>query len=146
MPTARSVLSKKRTPKVCKRVGGISKDEKEIVAGVVMSQAGEMTTTQINGLARAMRRSPAVVKGLIEDARDQFVEKAGRYVEIHMEATEGALAEGDHEQALKGSQWALTNISGEGARIVDKPNTESGGVKVMVGIKIGGTQTPEIDK
>lgn len=110
------------------------------MADIVMNQPGGMSPSQVRGLARAMKRSPEAIRHMILDARERFIEKAGRYVEIHIAATEDALATGDNEQALKGSQWALSNIGADNTRVVDRPNTESNGVKVMIGVKIGGMQ------
>jgi hypothetical protein len=85
-----------------------------------------------------MRRSREAVKGMIDEAKENFVASAGRYVDIHRQATEAALADGDNEQALKGSQWALTNIGAEGSRIIDKQTEAPTGSRIMIGINVGG--------
>src|SRR5580692_3921563 len=103
-----------------KRPGAPTKADKALIAQFVQDQPSEITPRQIVGLSKTLRRSKEAIKKLIEEARENFVESAGRYVEIHKAATEAALSAGDNEQALKGSQWALTNLSAEGARIIDK--------------------------
>ena len=114
--------------------------DKALVAQVVevAAQTVPVSTEQVTGLMKTMKRSRAVVKQMIEDAKDNFVEGAERYVQIHREATEAALASGDNEQALKGSQWAIQNISAEGARIIEKPSAEPTGTRIQIGVKIGG--------
>ena len=147
MSSSRSVLQKPIKRRF-KRRGGITKQERAIVAGVLVSSPKEMDKSQVSALARVLDRKPETVKVIIEEAREKLTGRAGRYVDIHMQATEQALADGSPkalEQALKGSQWAITNISGDGARIVDKPNVESGGTKVMIGLKIGGLVEPSED-
>lgn len=134
-----------KTPhKVGKRQGGVTKPEKDLVAAFVQDQPREITESQVNGLARTLRRSKDVTKRLIEDARERFVDSAGRYVDIHMQAAEAALVNGDAkslEVASKAAQWALTNIGAEGTRIVDKPSAETNTPKVLIGIKIGGVNS-----
>src|SRR5437867_455313 len=105
-----------------KRHGKPTEAEKALVAQVVQESPFVVPDSQIGSLARGLRRKKEDIKAMIEGAREKFVESSQRYVEIHKSATENALADGDNEQALKGSQRALTNISAEGARIVDKPN------------------------
>lgn len=121
-----------------KRQGSITKAEKALIAQVVMDSPAEITPRQVNALATATRRSRQAIKKCIEDARDNFAASAGDYVEIHKEATMAALLKGDNEQALKGSQWALTNISAEGARVVEKTVVAPSGSKIQIGIKLGG--------
>lgn len=125
-----------------KRPGTPTAVEKDIVAALVADQPAEMTNSQVNALARTLRRTKETTRQLIEDAKDRLIDKASRYADIHIAATENALADGDNEQALKGSQWALTNISGEGARIVEKAVEAPTGGKIMIGIKLGGIDQP----
>ena len=138
------MLAKRPIKKAYKRKGGISNQDKEIVANIVTNNPGEMSPTQITGLARALKRSPAVIKQMVLDARERFVGRAGMYVDIHAQATAGALATGDLEQALKGSQWALSNISGEGARVVDRASEGASGSKVLIGIKVGSVDSSAV--
>lgn len=110
---------------------------------VVMDQPGELKPSQINGLAKALRRSKDAVKSMIEDAQEKFRANADFYVETHKAATQAALNMGSVaglEVATKSSQWAMERISGEGARIVEKAGAEAGpaGPRVMIGIRVGG--------
>jgi ribosomal protein S9 len=124
-----------------KRRTNITPAEKALIAQVVQESPFAVPDAQIGSLARGLRRKKEDIKKMIEEARENFVTSAQRYVEIHKAATEQALEKGDSEQALKGSQWALTNISAEGARIVDKVNNETNTPKVLVGIRIGGVSS-----
>lgn len=124
-----------------KRTGSITQAEKEFVSKFVMDQPAEIAPVQVNALARVLRRSKEAVRSMVEEARENFVAGAGRYVEIHRQATEAALSNGDPkslEVAARSAQWALTNISAEGSRIVDKASTESSGSKIYIGVKVGG--------
>lgn len=145
MASSRAVLTpqpglKQRKPR---RQGSLTKSEKALVAQVVMDQPGEVTQTQVLGLSRSLRRSPEAIRTMIAEARENFVASAGDYVAIHKQATQGALDDGEYETAIKGSQWAMTNLSGEGQRIVDKPTGEAAGTKIMIGIQMGG-MTPAV--
>lgn len=103
-----------------------------------------MAPAQVHSLAKALRRSRTAVRQAVEDARDTFVERAGRYVDIHMTTVEAALANGDAkslEVAARGAQWALEHVSADGVRVVEKTEANPG-LKVAIGIKIGGVDTP----
>ncbi len=147
MPTCKSPkLLKKPPKKVFKRGGSVTEVERDLVTQFVQDQPREVTPSQVRALARVMRRSTDTVKSLITDAREHFVEQADRYVEVHRLAVENALSEGDYEEARKGSEWYLTHVSGEGARIIDK-QAESGpvGARIFVGLRIGGiSEAPTI--
>lgn len=131
-----------------KRKGPITKVETALVTQVVLDQPGGIKPAQVTALARALNRPIDLIKPIVEAARTKFVTNVARYVDIHMTATEGALAEGDHEQALKGSQWAIQNMAHEGVRVVDKITGETNsGPRVVIGIKVGGvdqTNLPQV--
>jgi len=97
-------------------------------------------------MARMLRRSPEVVKELIQDARVTFAKRAPRYVDIHLRATEKALASGTAaglDTALKASQWAMERIAADGARVIDPPKASaSSGMRVIVGVAVGGIKPP----
>lgn len=119
----------------------ISTAEKTLVDQIVRDIPHEITTHQVTALSHLLERPIPTVRKMIEDARTRFVESAGRYVDIHLQSTEGALADQDYETAAKAAQWALTNISGEGARVVDRADDGGpSGPKVMIGIKLGGLE------
>ena len=125
-----------------RRHGKPTQQDQAIVEGVVANTPGGLKDSEVRALAKVMRKSPDVVTGLIVQARDKFLDSAERYVTIHKEAVEAALADGSAaalEQAIKGSQWAIENLAAEGQRIIDKPEKNSGnGVKIMVGVALGG--------
>lgn len=127
-----------------KRSGALTKADKELVARVVLDHPCEVAPQQVNSLAKALRRSRTAIKQAVEEARENFVESAGRYVEIHRAATEQALSDGDNETALKGSQWAIAHISHDGARVVEKESSEPSGNRIMIGIRVGGVNQDAI--
>ena len=130
-----------------RRRGPITGNEQDLVAAFVMDQPGPISDKQERALTVALRRSPEAIKALIADARERFTAKAGRYVDIHAQATEDALKNGTVgglETALKGSQWAIERISQDGARLVDKAADTNTGTKIIVGIQMGGI-TPTIE-
>lgn len=136
----RTLEKLKKPQKPLRRTGKASKTDKALVAQVVMDSAAEMTNGQILSLARVLRRTPDMIRTLVEQARESFVEGAPDYVRIHKQAVTDALALGDSKAlqvAVQGSQWAIEKISAEGARIIDKDLGPSGS-RIMVGIKIGG--------
>jgi hypothetical protein len=125
-----------------KRRGRPTAAEKDFVAQLVMDNPGPMTKSQTDALARVLRRPKEVTLNLIEQARENFQARAGSYVDMHHQAVQTALANGDPkslEVATRGSQWAIEKISGEGARIVESGPAQvgPGGPRVMIGIKIG---------
>jgi hypothetical protein len=133
----RRKLLSPRLPRPGKR-GPVTLHEKEAVASIVMDHPGPLSEIEAQALAVAFRRSPDTIKGLIDDARATFAAKAGRYVEIHAQATEDALKTGELDTALKGSQWAIERIAQDGSRVVDKTTDQTGGTKIILGISMGG--------
>lgn len=130
-----------------KKLGPPTKDEKALVAQFVADQPCEVTPPQVQALSKLLRRSREVVKAMIEQARENFVSDAERYVQIHKQATEAALESGTisgAEVAMKGAQWAMENISAEGSRIVDKAKAETKGSAIQIGIKIGGMNNEQV--
>jgi hypothetical protein len=132
----------KRRRKLPKRTGIITKVEKDLIARVVADQSSEMTERQINALAVVTRRSKALVKKAVEEAHETFVDRSKRYVDIHLQAVEAGLNRGTDkglEVAQKGSQWAIENISEQGARVIEKQaKDDNAGARIMIGVKIGG--------
>lgn len=126
-----------------KRLGGTTQAEANLVAALVADQPREMTNQQVSSLAKVLRRSKDTTKALIEDARADFASKAPRYVEIHAQATEQALANGDAkslEVAAKASQWAIAAMSQDGIRVVEKAEAGPTGMRIMVGVSMGGVR------
>lgn len=138
-----------------RRTGVPSVAEQNLVTALVLDSPTEVKPGQVMALAKALRRSPAAIKSMIEKAQESFRSKAQRYVDVHMEATELALAGGTVaglEVAQKGAQWALERMSGEGVRLIEpKPGQGEGGPagpRVMIGIQLGGldaTKPPPVD-
>ncbi len=112
--------------------------EKDLVAHLVLGHPGPLRPRQELGLAHALRRSPQVIKALIEEARDKFASNAGKYVDVHMQAAEKALKARDFGVAARAAEWALTNLSADGVRVVEKAQEGPQGAKILVGIQMGG--------
>ena len=129
-----------------RRRGITTPAEMALVSQFVKDQKDDITPKQIESLSELLKRRKNTVKHLIFRAREKFNDAAEEYVDIHLQATRKALKKGDNEQAIKGSAWAIQNISAEGERIIDKPTDEgSSGVKVLVGVKIGGATVTTIE-
>lgn len=130
-------------PKVFKRKGGITDAEKNLVSQFVLDQPGELKPSQVTALAKTLNRSKEAVTRLIEEARENFLENANRYIEIHRCAVEDALADGTPkglEQARLGAEWAIEHMSSGGVRIIETPEKAGtgSGVQILVGVRIGG--------
>ena len=141
--SSRTVIEPGSRPKQkrVKRFGKPTKDDKAIVAAIVMQTPQAVTERQVTGMALALNRSREMIKRLVGDARADLAANAGMYVAAHREATEKALADGSVaglEVAAKASQWAMEKIAAEGVRVIDRDKQESTGTRVMVGIKLGG--------
>ncbi len=125
-----------------KRAGSpITDAERNLVAQVVLDQPGPLRPAQVTGLATALRRSKTAVKEMIEDAQDKFRANADFYVEMHRRSVEQAFEGRDSEVAMKGAQWAMERLTGEGARIIEPKageQTNNQGPRVMIGVRIGG--------
>ena len=133
-----STKRKKKSP-VSRGGGRISKSDKVLVAQFVANNAGDVSPVQERALAKVIRRSTEYTKQLIDEAREKFIARASRYVDIHLATTEKALAGDDPkslEVAARASQWAIEHIGSDGARIVDKATTESSGAKIMIGVQL----------
>lgn len=129
-----------------KRRGKPTQAEKELVARLVVDQPAEMSSRQIVGLAKTLRRSKDVVKEMVEQAKENFVVSAGDYVTMHKAAVDAAYATGTPaglKVAAEASQWAIEKISTDGVRIVDKATSDAPtGSRIMIGIALGGVNNP----
>ncbi len=144
MPGARSVLPKD-IKKTFYRRGAPSKAERAMVAQVVQDFPGELQNAQVTSLARTLKRTKEAVKEMILQAKENFVSEAESYVSIHKRVVETALENGDSkslEVALKGSQWAIENIGSEGSRIIEAAKEGPQGMKLLIGVNIGGLREP----
>lgn len=126
-----------------KRHGSQSKQDREVIDAVVTKNLGNVSPKEVKALARKLDHTLPTMKKWVRDAKQKFLANASRYVEIHRQAVEAALASGDQdakylEVATRGSQWAIERLSAEGERVVEQQKTEEGsGVKVMIGVKVG---------
>jgi hypothetical protein len=124
----------------------VSLIEREMVARFVMDQDQPITPVQERAMARMLRRPADVVKDLIQEARVTFATRAPRYVDIHLHATEQALAlksAKGFEVARRGAEWAIERIAADGARVIDQPNAAaSSGPRINIGIAVGGIKPP----
>lgn len=120
--------------------------EKRLVKQYVAEMPGGVSVREATSLAKALNRPKEMIIAAIEEARNKFILRASRYVDIHMQAAEQAIEDGDNETAGKLSQWAIENISGEGKRIVNKQVETGTGAKVFVGIKLGGVNEQSLVK
>jgi hypothetical protein len=139
---------KRRTPQIAPfsphmsraRRGKLAdKLDQAIVTQLVKKSDRPITERQIEAAAELTGRKTIAIKIMIERAREKFARAAEQYVDTHLDATTQALAAGDFETATKASQWAMSNLAAEGARVIDRPDdTQSSGPKVLIGIKLGG--------
>lgn len=143
-PTATPIPKRKHKQPKSKRKGAPTKAEKALVAQLVLDQPAEMSVSQVNALARTLRRSKDVVREMVERARENFVASAEDYVEVHRRATAGALESRDFEVAGKLSQWAMSNISEQGVCVIEKAAEGPSGPRILVGIRIGGIDQPAV--
>lgn len=145
-PSAFIIKTKRRDGKVAQRKHGkVTKEEKAIVAEIVASQDGVVSSEQVTGLALTLNRTTEAIKTAIKEAQDKFLGRADRYLDLHLEAVEKAVGTNDPkglDAAIKGSQWAIEHMSKDGQSIVEKKNTESSGVKVLIGVQVGGLNEP----
>lgn len=129
-----------------KRTGPVTPEEKLVVAHFIAAQKQELSAAQERGLAQTLNRSTDMVKRIIDEAKLTFVERAGRYVDLHMETVETALANGDAkslEVARRGSEWAIEHASMDGHRVVEAEKVAADtGVKIVVGVQVGGAVMP----
>lgn len=133
--------AKKRT---YKRAGKPTKTEKAIVAAIALDAPRPVTPSQTMAIAKMFNRSPTAVKNMLAQARENFTNDALQYVDIHRAAAEGALATNDFDTARKAAAWAIEHVSSEGKRIVEKADSGPSGVRIMVGVRLGGVEQQEV--
>jgi hypothetical protein len=129
-------------PKQQKRKGRLMNSEIAVIEAALADSPTEASPALVQGLSMTLKRSKQAVKDAIDRARIKFAQQAEHYTEVHKQVVDTALLDGSAkalEQARLGAEWAMENISIEGTRIVDKPSKDvNTGLKVMVGVKIGG--------
>lgn len=130
-----------KPPKVFNRAGPISPTEQALVTQFVADQPREMTQGQVTALSKVLRRTRETVKKMVEEAREDLAGNISDYVATHKLAMQQALANGDAkslEVATRAAQWGMENIAIEGVRVVDKAKSEDTGIRIQIGVKVGG--------
>ncbi len=127
----------------------------DIVQSLVDRKRGLVTVKEVSALAKVTGTTKLDILRIVETAKETFSQSALDYVNLHKQATELAVANGDAKSldvATRAAQWAIEKISHDGVRVIDKDaKTEgSGGTKVLIGITLGGanptyTTEPIID-
>jgi ribosomal protein L15 len=114
-----------------------------IVQNLVDRKRGVVTVKDVTALAKVTGDKKLTILRILEEAKEKFSGAAVEYVDIHKQATQAALANGDAKSlavATAASQWAIEKISADGKRIIDKEVVQSGhqGTKILIGIQLGG--------
>ena len=114
-----------------------------IVEQLVDRKRGVVTVKDITALAKVTGEQKLTILSIVEMAKQTFSDAAVEYVDIHKQATQMALANGDAKSlavATAASQWAIEKIEHEGKRIISKeaPVVGNTGTKIMIGITLGG--------
>jgi hypothetical protein len=138
--------NKPKTKRKYHRSGTPTKTEKKIAEKLIEDAKGLITPQQEKALARVFNRPVGTVKKILTDARANLQKDAEFYVNAHRQSVEDALATNQVDVARKGAAWAIERISGEGKRLVDKPDAgPASPVNVMVGVRLGNvTMQPEV--
>lgn len=121
-----------------------------IIQNLVDRKRGVITVKDVTALAKVTGEKKLTVLRILEEAKEKFSGAAVEYVDIHKQATQAALANGDAKSlavATAASQWAIEKISSDGKRIIDREVVQSGnqGTKIMIGIQLGGKNPTYID-
>lgn len=84
----------------------------------------------------AMHKTTEAMEATYATARQFLANKQFEYAQLHFEGAQVAAAKGDTRPA----EWALTHVKAEGQSVVEPPAKVAAdtGVKVFLGIKIGG--------
>lgn len=138
----------KAKKRVFRRAGRLTKTDKAVVAAMVKDAPGELTTKQVSALSAALRRTPNAIRDAVVEAKESFNADALFYTDTHKQVVAAALANGDSkslEVARKGSAWAMTNITQDGKRIIDKVESGPQGARILIGIKVGGVKQETVE-
>ena len=148
MDSSNPVEAKPKPRKRHKKLGSFTDAEKTIVEDIVAQSPGGLNTSEVNALARVLRRNREIIKAAVIEAAETLADRAGRYADIHLQTTEAALANGDAkslEVAARASQWALENISVDGVAVVEKKADKPTGPQINIGVIVGGkNETPVV--
>lgn len=123
--------------------GSLTHRENFVIDAIVRESPGELLPAQIEATAIALNRRPATIADALEKARAKLQDQAEKYVDIHLQAVEDALADRDQDTARKGAEWYLEKISardssGKSTRIIEASSAESSAPSVRIGIALGG--------
>ncbi len=96
--------------------------------------------------------SPNMIREMIRQARQKFVENSMIYVEKHLDSVRAAYAAGEFDTVMTHSEWALEHMSdGDGERLIEPVKQVAAaapadaGPRVMIGVQVGGVKTqPQI--
>lgn len=127
-----------------KRSGRKKMTESQAIEKVVAMNLGKVSSTEVTTLAQKLHRREDTMKRWVQDAKEKFLKNASRYVEIHHQAVEDALAAGSEdpkylEVATRGAQWAIERLRVGNEGVVEQEKTgPSEGLKVLIGVKVGG--------
>lgn len=135
-----------RAPGALAASGQVSTREKSVIDGIVAENDGQVSRDQLDATAIVLRRDPSTIARYIEIAKEKLQSRAERYVDIHLEATEKALASDDPRaigEARKGAMEMISSLSakdrqGKSVRLIDRDDHESSGPKIAIGINLGG--------
>jgi hypothetical protein len=130
---------------VLPKPGALSSTEKSIIDSIVASN-NEIVPSQIDATGIALRKDPATIARYVLAAKEKFAENASKYVDIHRQVMEKALASDNPkawDTARKAGEFGMTNISakdrdGKSIRIVDSVESSSSAPQIRIGIALGG--------
>ena len=121
--------------------GPLSHVEKTLVDAAITDRGrlNTLSTKQVEAVATILERPLPTVHSVIAKARETFQRNAQRYVDAHAET----LNSHDHDVRRKSAQWAIEHLSSRDAqghveRIVEVVESASAGVKVQIGVQLGG--------
>lgn len=122
------------------------KARQQIIVDQIVKESGNgpISERQVGLIARTLHRSKDVIKGMIDQARENLASDAVDYVDMHKQATQAALDNGDAkslEVATRAAQWAMKNIALEGKHVVEPQAQVSSGTVINIGVKLGGLIT-----
>ncbi len=124
-----------------KKRGNRRLEEKALIAELVANNEGAVSEEKVKALAVVLDRQPATIREWVLNAKAEFLQSASHYVRVHKQAMDKALereTDDSLDVARRAAEWGLEHMGYDGASIVEKKADESSGIKVMIGVKIGG--------
>jgi hypothetical protein len=124
--------------------GRLTNLEKSLIESMVMNTPHELTRQQVDAAAMMLKRSRQAIKNHVAKAKEALQRNASRYVDLHLEAAETALANGDTDTARKAAEFALKHISASDddgtVALIDAPAAAAApaGPSIRIGIALGG--------